>query len=44
MAWMLLIWWRTKKEENTMNGFKNNMSDGWLFTQELRFFENFMNN
>ena len=27
-----------------MNGFKNNMSDGWLFTQELRFFENFMNN
>ena len=27
-----------------MQKFKNNMSDGWLFTQELRFFENFMNN
>ncbi len=27
-----------------MSGFKNNISDGWLFTQELRFFGNFMRN
>ena len=27
-----------------MQKFKNNMSDGWLFTQELRFFRNFMRN
>ena len=27
-----------------MSGFKNNVSDGWLFTQELRLFGNFMRN
>ena len=27
-----------------MQRFKNNMSDGWLFRQELRFFRNFMRN
>ena len=27
-----------------MQRFKNNMSDGWLFKQELRFFRNFMRN
>ena len=27
-----------------MQKFKNNMSDGWLFRQELRLFRNFMRN
>lgn len=27
-----------------MSGFKNNVSDGWLFSQELRLFGNFMRN
>ena len=27
-----------------MHKFKNNLSDGWLFTQELRFFRNFARN
>ena len=27
-----------------MSGFKNNMSDGWLFKQELRMFRNYMKN
>ena len=27
-----------------MQRFKNNMSDGWLFRQELRLFRNFMRN
>ena len=27
-----------------MQRFKNNMSDGWLFKQELRFFRNFATN
>ena len=27
-----------------MHRFKNNVSDGWLFRQELRFFENLARN
>lgn len=27
-----------------MRRFKNNVSEGWLFRQELRFFRNFMRN
>ena len=27
-----------------MQKFRNSMSDGWLFTQELRYFRNFMRN
>ena len=27
-----------------MRKFKNNVSDGWLFKQELRFFRSFMRN
>ena len=27
-----------------MQRFKNNVSDGWLFKQELRLFRNFMRN
>ena len=27
-----------------MQRFKNNVSDGWLFRQELRLFRNFMRN
>ena len=27
-----------------MSGFKNNISDGWLFKQELRMFRNYMKN
>lgn len=32
------------QQEKTMRKFKNNVSEGWLFKQELRFFRNFMRN
>ena len=31
-------------EMNTMQKFKNNVSEGWLMKQELRLFRNFMRN
>ena len=33
-----------KEGKASMRHFKNNISDGWLFKQELRFFRNFMRN
>jgi hypothetical protein len=30
--------------ETNMHRFKNNVSDGWIFRQELRFFENLARN
>ena len=41
----MLLYARLKTTgENKMQRFKNNVSDGWLFKQELRFFRNFMRN
>ena len=45
LARMLLIWRAGQKQEKIqMQRFKNNVSDGWLFRQELRLFRNFMRN